>query len=633
MAVSAAPSAASRSPVWDALRPSRAVRLTLFLASGLINLLTLTGSLFMMQVYDRVLGSQSLETLIGLGLIATFAYVVQGILDGYRGRILVLVGEKFDAEIAPKVQAANMMLALRSANGIAEAQRNNRHVEAIRSFVAGPGPVAACDLPWLPIYLIVAFVIHWSLAVTVIVAGFFFSWLTFMTDRRTKLPSRAALEASGRRSMEVDSALRNVEAAQAMGMRQALAQRWLALNDSYLLAQRRVTYSVSGFTITAKTARMLLQSFMLALGAYLAINGLISSGAIIAASIMSTRALAPIDQAIGAWKPFQAARDGYRALTDMFRRLGDEKVPFELPSPQHSLSVNDLSVVVPVATATPGRTAAPLQTEKIVLQNVRFDVNAGQVLCVIGPSASGKSTLGRALTGVWAARTGTVKLDGAPLEQWAPEKLGPHVGYLPQDVQLFDGTIAENISRFQADATDVKVLAAAKAAEFDRHVLAIGGYDRRVGPGGSHLSGGQRQRLGLARALYGDPFLIVLDEPNSNLDLEGEAALLKALQGVKTRGGIGIVIAHNLRVLEVADLVLALENGAPLVFGPRDAALAHLKLDALIPRAKPAAPASAAPSMTLPALAATAAPARAPQIMQGPKLVLQRGGDKGPRDA
>ena len=638
MASPAAPLAASRSPVWDALRPSRAVGLTLFFASGLINLLTLTGSLFMMQVYDRVLGSQSLETLVGLGFIATFAYVVQGILDGYRGRILVLVGEKFDAEIAPKVQAANMMLALRNTNGITEALRNNRHVEAIRAFVSGPGPVAACDLPWLPIYLIVAFVIHWSLAVAIIVAGLFFSWLTFMTDRRTKLPGRETFEASSRRAQEVDSALRNAEAAQAMGMRSALASRWLALNDTFLLAQRRVTYSVSGFTIAAKTARMLLQSFVLALGAYLAINGLISSGAIIAASIMSTRALAPIDQAIGAWKPFQAARDGYRALDDLFRRQGGERTPFVLPSPERTLTVTDLSVAIPTAAAAFGQNKPPPPfSERLALQHVRFEVNAGQILCVIGPSASGKSTLGRALTGVWPPRNGTIKLDGAPLDQWSPEKLGPHIGYLPQDVQLFDGTIAENISRFQADATDAKILAAAKAAEFDRHVLAIGGYDRRIGPGGLHLSGGQRQRLGLARAMYGDPFLIVLDEPNSNLDLEGEAALLKALLGVKTRGGIAIVIAHNLRVLEVADLLLALEQGAPLVFGPRDAALSRLKLDALIPRAMPA-PAvatttAANAAQPPPPVAAAAGTGRASQIMQGPKLVLQRGGDKGPRDA
>ena len=674
MAITPAATSASRSPVWDALRPSRSVRFSLLLSSGLINILTLTGSLFMMQVYDRVLGSQSVETLVGLAAIATFAYVIQGILDGYRGRILVLLGEKFDAAISPRVNAANLLLTLRTANGAQEAQRNTRHVEALRAFIAGPGPVAACDLPWLPIYLIVAFIMHWSLALTIVLAALFFTWLTYMTDRRSKVPSRIALEAGVRRAMEADAALRNVEVAHAMGMRPALTARWQDLNDRYLLAQRDVTYSVSGFTITSKTARMLLQSIMLGLGALLAIKGQISAGAIIAASIMSTRALAPIDQAIGSWKPFLAARDAYRALDDLLRRAGQDKAPFELKPPSRSLSVVDLSVALPPAISPMGQPqSAPPPPERVALQGVRMEAKAGQVVCIIGPSASGKSTLGRALVGIWRARSGSVKLDDAPIDQWSPDKLGPHIGYLPQDVQLFDGTIAENIARFHPDATDAKVLAAATAAEFDKHVLSIGGYDRRVGPSGAHLSGGQRQRLGLARALYGDPFLLVLDEPNSNLDPEGEAALLKALYGVKARGGIAVVIAHNLKVMEAADLVLALDKGMPVVFGGRDKALAHLKLDPVIPTKLPVTPApqvvngTAAPvpnAATMPvplpvpprvqnpvpnsapkqpatkpapqpaqepaaAVPASPPPPQQPIRIVGPRMVFQRGGDKG----
>lgn len=634
MAKSASSATASRSPVWDALRPSRSVRMTLLLSSGLINVLTLTGSLFMMQVYDRVLGSQSVETLVALSLIAIFAYVMQGILDGYRGRILVLMGEKFDAEIAPRVNAANLFLTLRSSNGAMEAQRNTRHVEALRAFIAGPGPVAACDLPWLPIYLIVAFILHWSLALTIVLAALFFTWLTYMTDRASKNAGREAIEAGVKRSQEADSALRNAEVAQSMGMRQALAARWAELNDKYLLAQRNVTYSVSGYSITSKTSRMLLQSLMLGLGAFLAIKGQISPGAIIAASIMSTRALAPIDQAIGSWKPFVAARDGYRALEDLFRRIGTEGVPFELQPPTKSLSVNELVVAIPPVFTPLGQPAlAASQAERIAVQGVRMDAKAGEIVCVMGPSASGKSTLGRALVGIWRIRSGSVKLDDAPIEQWSPDKLGPHIGYLPQDVQLFDGTIAENISRFDAEATDAKVLAAATAAEFNKHVLSIGGYDRRVGPGGAHLSAGQRQRLGLARALYGDPFLVVLDEPNSNLDTEGEAALLKALEGVKVRGGIGIVIAHNLKVLEVSDLVLYLDKGMPVVFGDRDKALKHLKLEALIPPAKPQVQPATAPADADGVPLAEPLPTRAakqfPSMFQSPRLVLQRGGDKG----
>lgn len=624
MRKSASTAAVSTSPLWDALRPPRAVRMTLLLASGLINVLTLTGSLFMMQVYDRVLGSQSVETLIALSLIAIFAYVMQGIIDGYRGRILVLLSERFDAKIAPRVNAANMTLMLRSSNGAIEAQRNLRHVEALRVFIGGPGPLAACDLPWLPIYLFVAFVLHWSLALTIVAAALFFCWLTLMTERAAKVPGRKAIEQGVLRSQEADSAMRNAEVAQAMGMRRALADRWSILNDTYLLAQRRVTYAVSGFGITAKTSRMLLQSLMLGLGAFLAIKGQISSGAIIAASIMSTRALAPIDQAIGSWKSFVAARDGYRALKDLFNRIGPESQPFELQPPTRSLAVADLVVAVPPTLQPFGQPPMQPKPDRIAVQGVRMSASAGQVVCVMGPSASGKSSFGRALVGIWRPRAGSVRLDDAPIEQWSPDRLGSHIGYLPQDVQLFDGTIAENIARFDPDSTDAKILAAATAAEFDRHVLAIGGYDRRVGPGGAHLSAGQRQRLGLARALYGDPFLVVLDEPNSNLDTEGEAALLTALRGVKARGGIGIVIAHNLGVLAVADLVLYLDKGTPLVFGDRDKALRHLKLDALIPTPT----ASSAPPA-----ASQAAPGRGVQAasasFQSPRLVMQRGGEKG----
>ena len=607
-----------RSPVWAALRPSRPVRVTLLLSSGLINILTLTGSLFMMQVYDRVLGSQSVETLIGLSAIAIFAYVMQGILDGYRARILVLMAEKFDAEISPKVNAANLLLVLRSTDGAAEAQRNVRHVEALRAFIGGSGPLAACDLPWLPIYLIVAYILHWSLALTIVLAALFFMWLTYMTDRASRGGGRRANDAALMRSQHAESTMRNAEVAQAMGMRGQLARRWQELNDQFLLANRKVTFSVTGYGITSKTSRMLLQSLVLGLGAFLAIKGQISAGAIIAASIMSTRALAPIDLAIGSWKPFVAARDGYRALDDLLRRTEPDAKPFELEAPKQSLAVSDLVVGLPWG--SPGQ-GIPPQPGRVVVQGVRMTVAAGQVVCVMGPSASGKSSLGRALVGIWRARAGSVTLDDAPIEQWSPDLLGPHVGYLPQDVQLFDGTIAENIARFQSDATDAKVRAAAVAAEFDKHVLSIGGYDRRVGPGGAHLSAGQRQRLGLARALYGNPFLVVLDEPNSNLDAEGEVALLAALESVKARGGIGIVIAHNLGVLAAADLVLYLDKGMPVVFGDRDKALAHLKLDVLIPKKAASKFEAASPVVA----------GKDAGMFSSPRLVMQRGGDKGAR--
>ena len=304
MKLRSAQNRASQTPVWDAIRPDRRTRLTLVFTSGLINVLTLTGSLFMMQVYDRVLGSQSVTTLIGLCAIALFAYVLQGVLESMRTRILVLISERFDAEIGPQVTAANLAQSIRSATGLQDAQRNTRHVEAVRAFIAGSGPLAAFDLPWLPIYLLTTYILHWSLAATIVGAALFLMLLTFLTERRGSGPSRAAQEALGRRTLDAEATLRNAEAAIANGMRGALLARWNLLHERFLDAQRAATFTIGGFSIAARTARMVLQSLVLALGAYLAIKGLISSGAIIAASILSARALAPIDQAIASWRPF-----------------------------------------------------------------------------------------------------------------------------------------------------------------------------------------------------------------------------------------------------------------------------------------------------------------------------------------
>lgn len=561
----------SLTPVRDAIRPPRRTRLTLLLTSGLINVLTLTGSLFMMQVYDRVLGSQSLTTLIGLSAIALFAYGLQGLLESMRTRILVLISEKFDAEIGPKVNAANLAQSIRSPTGLQDAQRNARHVESIRAFLSGPGPLAALDMPWFPIYLITAFVLHWSLALTLVVATLLLVFLTFMTERNGAAPSRAAQEAHGQRTLDAEATLRNAEAAIANGMRGPLLARWNALHEKFLLAQRSATFTIGGYTVAARTSRMVLQSLMLGLGAFLAIKGLISPGAIIAASILSARALAPIDQAIASWKPFMAAREANTALNALLVRTHTQNVTHELDAPTQSLTVSDLTVTVPVV-ANAMKSGA--MAERLVLSGIKFQLKAGEIVGVIGPSASGKSTLGRTLVGLWRARQGTVKIDSAPLEQWSQDRLGKFIGYLPQDVQLFDGTIGQNIARFQEDATDQKIMEAARAAGLHSDVLAIGGYDRVVGLGGMQLSGGQRQRIGLARALYDNPFLIVLDEPNSNLDIDGEIALAQALQGVKARGGIAVVIAHNLRVLDVVDYILLLDkSGSQRVFDLRDKVL------------------------------------------------------------
>ncbi len=532
--------------------------MSLFLISGIINVLMLTGSLFMMQVYDRVLGSQSIPSLVLLSLIATAAFLFQGGLDIIRTRVLGLIGERIDDEVTPKVHEAVIDLPLRIKRGENEAMQPFRDVDAIRSFVSGPGPVAMFDIPWMPIYLIFLFLLHWSLFAATVIGALILIVLTWLTDHKSKEPTNAANEAQSIRNQTADASQRGAEALRAMGLRPVMAARWQAKHAQYMTMQRRVTFVTTGIAGVSKTVRMILQSAMLGLGAYLAIKGQISSGAIIAGTILSGRALAPIDQAIGAWKGFVSARHAHDRLAKLLSFYPDKPEVFTLPAPTQSIAVENLAVGAPG-----GRTP--------IVKRANFEVRAGQALGVIGQSASGKTTLIRALIGVWAPLNGRVLLDGASIDQWDPDALGASVGYLPQDVQLFEGTIAENIARFTEGVSSDVVIAAAKAASFHDHVVGFpDGYNTRVGQGGAHLSAGQRQRLGLARALFNNPFLVVLDEPNSNLDAEGEASVVEAIKSVQARKGIAIVIAHRPSAVAAVDLILAMKNGDVVAFGPRD---------------------------------------------------------------
>jgi PrtD family type I secretion system ABC transporter len=532
--------------------------MSLFMVSGIINVLMLTGSLFMMQVYDRVLGSHSVPTLVLLSVMATAAYLFQGGLDVARTRVLALVGERIDEEVAPKVHDAVIDLPLRMTRGANEAMQPFRDVDAIRGFVAGPGPVAMFDIPWMPIYLIFLFLLHWSLFAATVIGALILIALTWLTDLKSKDPTKVALEAQSIRNQTADASQRGAEVVRAMGLRPVMAARWQAKHDQYMAMQRRVTFVTTGIAGAAKVVRMILQSAMLGLGAFLAIKGEISSGSIIAGTILSGRALAPIDQAIGAWKGFITARQAHDRLTKMLGLYPDKPEVFTLPAPTQSITAENLMVGAPG-----GRVP--------IVKRANFEVRAGQALGVIGPSASGKTTLIRALIGVWAPLSGRVLLDGASIDQWDPNALGGSIGYLPQDVQLFDGTIAENIARFAEEASPEAVIAAAKAASFHDHVVAFpDGYNTRIGQGGAHLSAGQRQRLGLARALYNDPFLVVLDEPNANLDAEGEASVVDAIKSVQARKGVAIVIAHRPSAVAAVDLILAMKHGEMVAFGPRD---------------------------------------------------------------
>jgi PrtD family type I secretion system ABC transporter len=553
---------ASSNPIAAVLVACRGAFIGIGLVSGIINLLTLTGSIFMMQVYDRVLASQSVPTLIALSLIAVAAYTFQGWLDILRGRVLILIGERVDAEIGPKVHTAVVGLPLRRQDSSRDALQPFRHLEAVRSFLTGAGPVALFDVPWMPIYLVICFVLHPLIGLATLSGALALVVLTLLTEIKSKAPARAALEAQSERNAAAEAAQRGAEVVRAMGMLPALAMRWHQAHQAYLLAQRRANHVVGGLSATAKMARLVLQSALLGLGAYLAVRGQISPGTIIAGSIIGSRALAPVDQAIASWKSFVGARQGYQQLTKLLTLQANQETPFALPPPKRNLVVENLTV------AAPG-------TSKAIVRRLSFKLEAGQALGIIGPSASGKSTLARTLVGVWPGQVGRVMLDGASLDQWSPEALGPSIGYLPQDMQLFDGTVAENIARFSPDASSDAVIEAAKAAAFHEQVLALpDGYDTKVGPAGAQLSTGQRQRLGLARALYKNPFLVVLDEPNSNLDAEGEAAVSAAIQSLKARGAIAVVIAHRPSAIAAVDLILVMKEGEAVAFGPKEKVLA-----------------------------------------------------------
>ncbi len=529
------------------------------LFSGLINILMLTGSLFMLEVYDRVLPSRSMPTLVALSILAASLFLFQAGLDIVRSRLLARIGNHLDRSLSARVFDLVIELPLRVRGG-GEAQPV-REIETIRGFLSGAGPTAFFDLPWLPVYLAICYAFHPLIGFTAIGGALVLTALALGTEFLARRPVRAAAADAGRRHRLAAAALRNAEVLVAMEMTGALRRRWIAASDSHLDHQARAADVVSGFGALGRVLRMMLQSAVLAVGAYLVIQGEASAGLIIASSILTGRALAPVDLAIANWRGFIGARQSWQRLSRLLEALPAESATTALPPPRNALAVEALTVVPPSAQVP-------------ALTGIQFTVKAGSAVGVIGPSASGKSTLARALVGVWPAARGHVRLDGATLEQWPRGTLGPHIGYLPQDVELFDGTIAENIARFEPDAPSETVIEAAKAAGVHDMIVAFPkGYDTPIGEQGAQLSAGQRQRIALARALFRDPFLVVLDEPNSNLDAEGDEALAKAILGVRARGGIVIVVAHRMAALGAVDQVLVLARGSQQAFGPTDEVL------------------------------------------------------------
>ncbi|GGH17204.1 type I secretion protein [Alsobacter metallidurans] len=530
--------------------------------SCMINILYLTGSFFMLEVYDRVVPSRSVPTLIGLCVLAAFLYGFQGLLEVLRSRVLVRVGTFVDQSLSRRIY--DIIVSAPPGKNSAEAMQGARDLEQVRTFLVGPGPSAFFDLPWLPFYLGICFIFHPMIGLTAVFGALILVGVTVATDIFSRRPMAAlTVDAMDRRNI-LEASRRNAEVVQAMGMGPRLGDLWDRSNEKYLTSQRTLADVSGGLGSISKVLRMMLQSAVLAVGAYLVVQQLASGGVIIAASILTARALAPVDLVIANWKGFLNARQSWARLRELLRQNPARAMPLTLPAPVGTVDVANVTVVPPNA-------------RRPVVSSATFSLKAGQGLGVIGPSASGKSSLARAIVGVWPAVAGSIRLDGAELDQFSPEQRGSHIGYVPQDVELFSGTIAQNIARFDPKATSEAIISASRIAGVHDLILRLPeGYSTQIGEGGAALSGGQRQRIALARALYGDPFLVVLDEPNSNLDADGERALTNAIASVRARGGIVIVVAHRPSALASVDQVLVIRDGVIQAIGPRDAVLREL---------------------------------------------------------
>jgi PrtD family type I secretion system ABC transporter len=545
--------------------------------SAMANILALTGSIYMLQVYDRVLPSRSLPTLVGLTILMIGLYAAFGVVDMFRSRVVQGLGVRLDRRLREPVFALTLQArALSSADNRSAAQPV-RDLDQIRSFLVSPGPIALIDMPWMPIYLILIFLLHPLLGLLAMGGALVLVVFALLTELRSRRPSKALSEAAAGRQSFLEGARRDAELIQALGLGRRMTQRWTALNEDTLANQRHALAVTAGFGAAARVFRLVLQSALLGLGAYVVIKGEATGGVMIASSVLSSRALAPIEGAIANWRLFVGARQSYERLAKAFAVLPDRPAPLALPRPRQSLSVEELYI-------------APPGERRPVLQNIAFRLTAGDGLGVIGPSASGKSTLARALAGAWSPQRGAIRLDGAALDQWEPEALGRDIGYVPQDIALFEGTIADNIARLEPNPPSEAVIAAARAAGVHEMILNFpDGYGTRIGEGGVTLSGGQRQRIALARALYGEPFFVILDEPNSNLDAEGDAALANAIAGVRHRGGIVVVIAHRPAALATLTKLAVLAHGQLQALGPKDEVLARVIQPVAVARA-PAAP-------------------------------------------
>ncbi|WP_037074973.1 type I secretion system permease/ATPase [Rhizobium mesoamericanum] len=534
--------------------------LGLGVTSCLVNILALSGSFFMLQVYDRVIPSRSLPTLIGLIVIVVTLFAFQWLLDLTRSLLLGQIGRAVDERFSGRAFLSVALSASRKPSP-GDGLQTIRDIDTVRGFLSGPGPGALFDLPWMPFYLGLCFLFHHWIGATAVAGALILTGLALLAELTSRQPTRETVTILAERMAFAETARRNSEAVVAMGFAAALSTRWAKVNQCHLDSHLRTATLVNSLSTLSRTVRMLLQSAVLAVGAILVIRQEATGGIMIASSILVSRALAPIELAIAHWRGFAAARQAWSRLDREVRRSDETPREVALPAPRRSLTVENLHLGAPGSKIP-------------IIRGISFDVKAGEAVGIIGPSASGKSSLARGVVGLWSAFGGDIRLDGASLSQWTPAALGRHIGYLPQDVSLFEGTIADNIARFDPEASSELIIAAARAAGvYDMIVGFSDGFDTRIGEQGVALSAGQRQRIGLARALYDDPFLVVLDEPNSNLDVSGELALAQAIEGVRSRQGVVLIIAHRPSALSVVDKVLVLEGGRAKAFGPKDAVL------------------------------------------------------------
>ncbi|WP_350153106.1 type I secretion system permease/ATPase [Roseovarius sp.] len=550
---------AGREELRAARKQSRALYWVVGVFSVFANLLMLTGPIYMLQVYDRVLSSRSVETLVALSVLVLFLYTMMALLDFARGRIMGRVGARFQATLDRRVfDAVIRKSAVKPDESTATGLRD---LESVQRLMTSPVLLALFDLPWTPLFIAAIWVFHPWLGSLALIGGAILVTVTLINQIVTRRPSgRAGM--AGVQADTVSDQLRNdAEMVQALGMRDAAFDRWQKSRESALRDHLHAADLGGSFTSASKAIRLLLQSAMLGLGALLVLRNELTPGAMIAGSILLGRALAPLEQVIGQWGAVQRAKRGWDNIASLLGEVPPEQPRTALPRPKARLAVEKL-VIVP-----PGDSQA-------ALKNVSFAITPGQALGVIGPSGAGKSTLARALTGVWRPAQGKVRLDGAALDQYSPGVLGQLIGYLPQKVQLFDGTIAENISRLAPEPDARAIVEAAKRADAHEMILKLpDGYETRVTASGGRLSGGQIQRIGLARAMYGDPVVLILDEPNANLDNAGSEAVNSAIRRFKSEDKAVIVIAHRPAVIKECDMLLMLEHGATRAFGQRDKVL------------------------------------------------------------